>query len=58
MLGRSVASRIIYIRPVGGPENSWNKGDYHNVISFVIGRNTHVKILSLQIYPMLLFGKL
>ena len=31
MLGRSAASKIIYVRPVGGPENTSNTGEYPNI---------------------------
>ena len=27
MLGQSAASKIVYVRPVGGPENTVNKGE-------------------------------
>ena len=31
MLGRSAASKIIYVRPVGGPENTSNIGESPNI---------------------------
>ena len=31
MLGRSAASKIIYVRPVGGPENTSNIGEIPNI---------------------------
>ena len=34
-LGRSVASKIDYARPVGGPENTQNKGENPNINNMV-----------------------
>ena len=31
MLGRSAASKITYVRPVGGPENRSNIGENPNI---------------------------
>ena len=31
MLGRSVVPKIIYVRPVGGPENTSNIGENPNI---------------------------
>ena len=35
MLGLSVASKIINIRPVGGPGNTWNKGEHPDINHFM-----------------------
>ena len=37
MLGRSAASNIIYVRPVGSPENTSNIGEKPNINNLVMG---------------------
>ena len=35
MLGRSAASKIIYVRPVGGPEDTWDEEGNPNMNNLV-----------------------
>ena len=55
MLGVPAASKITYVRPVGGPENTWNFGENPNINDLAWPPNSHERPRRL-FCPKIIYG--